>query len=200
MRCKLTRPRHLVVEAVDVSEGRDDEHVGHLLGGDRRVVDEGEEARVDAAGGVVAGGARRRQLALVDPAATQVVVPLVPRAPCALRPWPHVVRPRELLQEAVPHAVELVAEAPDEQRGVGGVLRHLVPEVGDDLLPLRRCLHGRLGGVAHVEGRHQVKAVGCDGVQEVGVVVLKQPAINAQNVRAHGLDQREVPQPDEAVV
>ena len=50
----------------------------------------------------------------------------------------------KLLQEAVPHAVELVAKAPEEHGGLVAQLADLRGERGDDLVPLLLGVHRRL--------------------------------------------------------
>eukprot|EP00962_Isochrysis_galbana_P046303 scaffold18606_cov104-Isochrysis_galbana.AAC.2 len=106
----------------------------------------------------------------------------------------------QLLQVSVPHAVELVAKGPDDERRLVSVLRHLPLELADQIVPLARGADGALGRIAHVERSHRLEAVGVHRVEEVGVVVLGQPAVHPQHVRAHRLDQRQVALPDEGVV
>ena len=73
----------------------------------------------------------------MHPAAPLVVVPVVPRA------WVVLGVPK-LLQVAVPHAVELVAKAPEEHGGLVAQLADLRGERGDDLVPLLLGVHRRL--------------------------------------------------------
>mmetsp|Transcript_31213 Transcript_31213/g.81440 ORF Transcript_31213/g.81440 Transcript_31213/m.81440 type:complete len:552 (-) Transcript_31213:218-1873(-) len=129
---RVARTVHLVIQRIDVRKRRHHEDVGHLLGCARRIVDQREQPLVHATRGLVAArGAPLRHLAglwrraLVDPAPAEVVVPLVPCASVALGALAHVCSFGQLLQKAVPDAVELVAETPDEHRRVRSVLTHL---------------------------------------------------------------------------
>ena len=87
-----------------------------------------------------------------------------------------------------------------QQRRVGGVLAHLPRELGNHLGALVLGGDGRFGGVAHVKGGHQLEPVGLNCVEEGRVVILGQPAVDAQHGGAHGLDERKVAQPDEGVL
>ena len=180
----MPRARNLVVEGVDVGKSRDDEHVRDRLGGFGRLLNKPKEARVDAVCLLGAVGAWAWRAHTVDPAAALVVERFVVPA----RLLAMLVRVRELLQEAVPDAVELIAEAPEEKRRVRRVLFHLVPKVLDDLLPLRECADGRLGGVAHVERRHQLQPVRVQRIEEHGMVSARRPAVDTDEVDSHRLD------------
>ena len=175
----------LVVQRVDVGESRDDDDVGHLVRGHRAVVEELVQPLVHAEGGVVALGVEPGLDAQVRPAAAQVVVRVVPAA------WVDLAV-AQLLEEAVPHAVDLVADGPDQQGGVVPVLLDGGFEALDDSVPLLLRAHRRLDRFAHEEGRHEVEAVGRHRVEEGRVVLVRVPAVDAHDVRAHGLHQREV--------
>mmetsp|Transcript_55069 Transcript_55069/g.131932 ORF Transcript_55069/g.131932 Transcript_55069/m.131932 type:complete len:290 (-) Transcript_55069:295-1164(-) len=183
----------LVVQRVDVGEGRDDDDVSHLVRGHRAVVEELVQPLVHAEGGVVALRVEPGLDARVRPAAAQVVVRVVPAARVDLAV-------AKLLEEAVPHAVDLVADGPDQQGGVVPVLLDGGLEALDDPVPHLLRAHRRLDRLAHEEGRHQVEAVGRHRVEEGRVVLVRVPAVDAHDVRAHRLHQRQVSQPDVAVL
>mmetsp|Transcript_11709 Transcript_11709/g.31169 ORF Transcript_11709/g.31169 Transcript_11709/m.31169 type:complete len:524 (-) Transcript_11709:42-1613(-) len=204
---RVARTVHLVIQRIDVRKRRHHEDVGHLLGCARRIVDQREQPLVHATRGLVAArGAPLRHLAglwrraLVDPAPAEVVVPLVPCASVALGALAHVCSFGQLLQKAVPDAVELVAETPDEHRRVRSVLTHLPRKLLHNDIALRLRLHCRFGGIAHVEGGHQVEAMRRDRVHKIGVIVVHTPAVHTEHVCAHRPDERQVAQPDEAEV
>ena len=182
------------MDRIHVRKARRDEHVRRLLCCDRRVVDPREETCVHAGGGLVAPGAGQGGGLIVHPASAQGVVPLVPVALWLV--WILA----NLGKEAVPHAVELVAKGPEEQARVARVPRYLMPEAVDGRLAVLPRQHRRLRHLAHEVGRHHVQAMIAGRIQEGRVVVLGLPAVDAQHVGAHSLDERQVAQPHERVL
>lgn len=108
--------------------------------------------------------------------------------------------PVKLLQEAVLLHVDLVAKGPREDGRVLAVLDHLALEALRHLEPVLRAADRGGRGVAQRQGDQHAQAVVDAILQKEPVVCVLVPAIDANGVGTHGLEQRKVPAPEKGIL
>lgn len=106
----------------------------------------------------------------------------------------------KLLQEPVLHHVDLVAKGPGEDGGVLAVRLHLLREPVRHLLPICVPADRRRRRTAKVERDDHAQVMVHRVPQEEHVVGVLVPAVDADGVRTHRLNQRQIAPPHERVL